>query len=73
MRVVYQWTEDGVPEVGNLEQIVTEKEMECYHCGCKIPADTPVAKVHSEDGDVYLMHWECAKKGCTTSIEQAVL
>jgi len=58
----YWWTEDGDPETVTVETVKTDKETLCYHCSAPIEAGADVVKLTASDGDIYILHPECAKK-----------
>lgn len=60
----YQWSEDGVVEYCNREDLVAERDIECYHCLGLIRTGDECVKLTSSDGDIYILHPDCAKKGC---------
>lgn len=60
--VSYSWTEDGLPETCTASQRLGEAGDRCYHCGQ--PISGPCIKLEAADGDVYLLHADCARRGC---------
>lgn len=59
--VLYSWTADGIPERCRVSAEAVSGAR-CYHCG--LPLDGEAARLDAPDGDVYLLHRECAYRGC---------
>lgn len=64
-KVRYWWSEDGEPELCDRKELVTKESALCYHCDCVIPAGSPATELITADGEHYLLHKECADKGCS--------
>ncbi len=62
--VVYYWTEDGDAERCKLEYATADADVRCYHCDCVITAGNTIARLFAYDGDIYVLHESCAKRGC---------
>jgi len=64
MKVRYQWSEDGEIELCEKEVITVKEPIPCYHCDCPIQANEIAVKLTSSDGSVYILHSNCAERGC---------
>lgn len=64
-RVEYQWSEDGdVEQCIRIDNLPLQFGL-CYHCDNPMKSKTEtVTKLLTHDGYEYLMHKECADKGC---------
>lgn len=60
--VLYSWTADGVPERCRIT-LAQVHGASCYHC--VQPIDGDALRLDAPDGDVYLLHRECACEGCS--------
>ena len=63
----YQWTEDGVPELGEASELVLQIDTECYHCGNNIPAGKKVLQIKTSD-QIYYLHPKCFKKSTYATV-----
>lgn len=62
--VVYYWSEDGIVERCKLEYATADADGRCYHCDAPIEQGSAIAKLFARTGDIYILHKNCAKKGC---------
>lgn len=62
--VVYYWTEDGEAERCKLEYATADADGRCYHCDAPIEQGSAITKLFTRTEDVYILHVDCAKKGC---------
>lgn len=63
--VRYNWTEDGVPEMCRQTEGDVSEDCVCYHCDQLIPSEQKAVFLTSmEDGEMYVLHPECAKSSC---------
>lgn len=60
----YYWTEDGVPELCEMQEYTLTEEDRCYHCDQELPEEKKVIGLLAEDGDEYVLCPECAAKSC---------
>ena len=64
--VRYNWTEDGVPEMCQQTEGDVSEDCACYHCDQLIPSGQKAVYLTSmEDGEMYVLHPECAKRSCS--------
>ena len=63
MKVHYWWSEDGECELCEHQSVTAVQECRCYHCDQEILVGATVVQLRTSDGETYLLHEECGKKG----------
>jgi len=71
MKVTYYWTEDGVGETCDRQDIVMTQPALCYHCDSLIPPGSDASVLALAGGEQYFLHRYCAEKGCTPNGQSA--
>lgn len=67
MKVRYWWSEDGTGELCDYQKTVAKQSCRCYHCDQDIPVNATVVQLRTSDGETFLLHEACGKKGIQSS------
>lgn len=58
----YYWSEDGLGERVTTKRIVLQNVARCEHCDAMLAIGSPAVQLTTMNGEVYLLHPECAKE-----------